>query len=232
MDILVFDVKGPLAHFRRPDTTSTHASYPFMTRTALRGLLGAILGIGDWPTEAWTGMSLLSPVQLRVQQLSLLGKGFLKSGDVLNRPTTVELVINPHYRIYYNGPLMDELEDWLVAGRSFYPTYLGSAFALTFPQWVGRYQVQEWSAGGWTPRPLISVVPAHAVASLAMEDGASYARAGGMVYEALGGRRFRGIIHMIYESQLRPFRARIMPTAVPPVRFVLAPNEVGMIALW
>jgi CRISPR-associated protein Cas5h len=30
--IVAFDVRGPLAHYRRPDTLGTHASYPFITR--------------------------------------------------------------------------------------------------------------------------------------------------------------------------------------------------------
>ncbi len=41
MVVLVFEIKGKLAHFRRPDTTVTHATYPFISRTALLGMLGA-----------------------------------------------------------------------------------------------------------------------------------------------------------------------------------------------
>lgn len=47
--VVVFEVRGELAHFRRPDTLGTHATYPFPTRTALRGLIAAVLGEPAWP---------------------------------------------------------------------------------------------------------------------------------------------------------------------------------------
>jgi len=37
---LAFDIKGSIAHFRRPDTTATQMTYPFITPTAVRGLVG------------------------------------------------------------------------------------------------------------------------------------------------------------------------------------------------
>jgi CRISPR-associated protein Cas5h len=43
--IVAFDLRGPVAHYRRPDTLGTHASYPFIPRTALRGLIGAVLAV-------------------------------------------------------------------------------------------------------------------------------------------------------------------------------------------
>lgn len=50
--VTVFELRGPIAHYRRPDTLGTHATYPFLPRTALRGLVGAILGLEDLPAEA------------------------------------------------------------------------------------------------------------------------------------------------------------------------------------
>ncbi|AEJ40709.1 CRISPR-associated protein Cas5 [Sulfobacillus acidophilus TPY] len=232
MDVMVFELRGPLAHFRRPDTTSTHATYPFITRTALRGLLAAILGRETWPEDSWTGVSLVHPVQTRVQQLSMLGKGFLESGPMFNRPTAVEMVVNPHYRIYYSGPLIDELATWVSQGRSTYPTYLGSAFALTYPEWEGRYQLREWGAEGLVPKPLVTVIPVHAVTEIEPEPGVSFARVGGVLYQALDGRRFRGTMAFIYERNLRPYRVKVAHQVHPAVRFVYTPDETGLIALW
>ena len=47
MKALIFEVKGTIAHFRRPDTTATHLTYPFITPLAAKGLVGAMLGITD-----------------------------------------------------------------------------------------------------------------------------------------------------------------------------------------
>ena len=47
--LVVFELRGPLAHYRRPDTLGTHASYPFIPRTTLRGLIAAVLGLEAQP---------------------------------------------------------------------------------------------------------------------------------------------------------------------------------------
>ncbi|WP_054671729.1 CRISPR-associated protein Cas5 [Calditerricola satsumensis] len=140
--LLVFDVRGPLAHFRRPDTAVTHATYPFLTRTALHGLLGAILGT-EPVQDGWAAIELRAPVRTRAQQLSMLGKMYLDGSNTktFHRPTAVELLIQPHYRIYYTGPKQAELAEAIRQRRSVYPTYLGVAYALTVPEYVG-----EWAA--------------------------------------------------------------------------------------
>src|SRR5262249_10509528 len=61
--VVVFELRGELAHFRRPDTLGTHASYPFPTRTALRGLIAAVLGEEAWPEGGRAGLRLLGPVR-------------------------------------------------------------------------------------------------------------------------------------------------------------------------
>src|SRR5438270_13704111 len=97
--VVVFTLRGPLAHFRRPDTLGTHASYPFITRTALRGLIGAVLGLDGselLPAEARTGLRLCAPVRTVAQELSLHGKTWTaRRGKVneLHRPTSIELVV-------------------------------------------------------------------------------------------------------------------------------------------
>src|SRR5947209_2475848 len=116
--VAVFDLRGTLAHFRRPDTLATHASYPFMPRTALRGLVAAVLGLGELPAEARAGLRLLNPVRTIAQELSMHGKTWeAGSGkpDSFLRPTSVELVVNPSYRVYYAGPLTGELAETLAA---------------------------------------------------------------------------------------------------------------------
>lgn len=132
---VIFDVKGTIAHFRRPDTTATQLTYPFITPIAAKGLIGAVLGITDFMTRDQVGIQLLNPVRTSAQQLSMLGKD---GGTSFNRPTTMELLVNPAYRIYYTGDeYVDELRDRLQGKCSVYHTYLGVAFAFTFPEFVG-----------------------------------------------------------------------------------------------
>lgn len=233
MRVLIFDVQGKVAHFRRPDTTQTHATYPFITRTAIRGLLGSMLGLPEFLGVAWTGLELRAPVRTVVQELSLLGKGFLGNGPAFSRPTAIELIVNPSYRIYYHGDHQEELARRLREQRSHYHTYLGSAFALTFPRYVDEVEMPEVSveAGGvYTSR---TVVPTHVIERLIVpeEGNVQYGRAGGVLYRYLGDRRFRGAMHLIYEVQGRPIRFQAAGGPKdPPVRFVTA--EGGLVALW
>ncbi|MCL6633561.1 MAG: CRISPR-associated protein Cas5 [Alicyclobacillus herbarius] len=241
MNVLVFDLRGSMAHFRRPDTTATHASYPFIPRTALRGLLAAILGLEMFEGEAWAGIELLAPVQTSVQEVSMLGKGYLTSGPAMNRPTAIELVVNPAYRIYYHGACQGELARRIREGYSHYHTYLGSAYCLTKPTYVG-----EWDLSEFTPHPdevyvARTVVPTHAIARLALDSPAEhvgvarpvkhYGRIGGVHYEYLGERKFRGSIHLIYEKQAGSivFTPTKGPLS-PPLRFVQLEDEV--VCLW
>ena len=143
IDVLTFTLRGDIAHFRQPDTTITQATYPFPPRPTLHGLLGAILGINnttpEWKEflcgEHYLGITLLSPIKTVCMQLSLLGKGFLGSGKEFNRPTSVELVVSPAYRVYYAGERVMDLAEKIRNCQSVFPTYLGSTYCLTFPEY-------------------------------------------------------------------------------------------------
>src|SRR5438067_12762079 len=96
--VIAFTLRGPVAHFRRPDTLGTHASYPLIPRTTLRGLIGAVLGLDGselLPAEGRTGIRLCGPVRTVAQALSLHGKKWVGAGtnDSFQRPTSIELVV-------------------------------------------------------------------------------------------------------------------------------------------
>ncbi|MCC6011803.1 type I-B CRISPR-associated protein Cas5b [Candidatus Caldipriscus sp.] len=68
MRVLVFDVCGKLGHFRKFYTTSSSLTYPFPTPTALRGLIGAIVGYGkneylEKTRDISLAVQILSPVK-------------------------------------------------------------------------------------------------------------------------------------------------------------------------
>lgn len=233
--IVVFDVRGDLAHFRRPDTLGTHATYPIPTRTALRGLIAAVIGEDRWPEGGRVGLRLLAPVRTVAQQLSLHGKTWeAGSGrpESFHRPTSVELIVQPHYRVYTAGPHADPLAGMLRAGRSRYHTYLGSAFCLTFPRWVDAYDSPPATAGTIKCN---SVVPMPAVGHLALEPGQACARVGGVLMDHLGpfaDRRFRGSTAVLYEPAggLLTFEAASRTDAAF-WEFHDLPSE-GMVCLW
>ncbi|MEX1026451.1 MAG: CRISPR-associated protein Cas5 [Candidatus Paceibacterota bacterium] len=235
-DLAIFETRGSIAHFRRPDTLGTHATYPFFTRTAVRGLIGSILGLESLSDETICGLQLLHPVRTVTQELSMHGKTWeAGSGSEasFSRPTSIELVVNPAYRVYYQGELIDELESRLANSQSHYHTYLGAAYCLTFPRWIKRVPTSELVPLDWQSEPAIetdTIVPSKCVQKLETLEGRQYARVGGMLYQHLGDRRFRGSINVLYEVNTKSIRFR--PTASDvKVSFIKTPDD-GVVCLW
>lgn len=201
MIALAFDVKGKLAHFRRPDTTATHMTYPFITPTAARGLVGAILGIEDFTTNDKIGIQLLNPVISVAQQMSMLGK----DGGTFNRPTTIELLINPAYRIFYIGnEYGDQLLLSLKEDSAVYPTYLGSAYALTKPVFFKEYNQIKDIRNSATHLNTKTVIPISIIKDIQFESDRDYSRAGGFMLNYKGNRTFEKSIDFIYERSGKP----------------------------
>ncbi len=236
MSVLVFDLRGSMAHFRRPDTLGTHASYPFITRTALHGLIASILGLESLPEAPRCGIRLLRPVRTVAHEMSMLGKGWVgRGGSDFNRPTAIEIVVNPYYRVYYQGPLQGELESRLREGCSHYHTYLGSAYCLTFPIFCDSYldtEVKRLVPGEHEDMTCVSVVPSRAVSRLMPEEEDEYARVGGVLYEHLGRRRFEGSISLIYEVRGGPITFTPLEALDTDRWTFLELPEEGIVCLW
>jgi len=200
----VFDLKGKLGHFRMPDTTGTHATYPFISRTALRGLLASVLGMEQLDDAGnFTALRLLSPVATCTQEMSMLGKGFESGGtNSFNRPTAVEFVVNPYYRIYYTGKHIGDLVEKISRRQSHYHTYLGSAYCLTFPEFVDVTEGFEVTCCDRITTK--TIVPTNVISSLSFRENIYYSRVSGMQYRYLGGRRFENTIDFIYSDKDEP----------------------------
>lgn len=232
--LLVFDLYGKVGHFRRPDTTGTHATYPFIPRTTLQGLIASILGHERLTGENWLGIQLLRPIKTCAQEMSMLGKGWLgEARSTFNRPTSIELVVNPGYRIYYAGDHTVKLRDMLREGRSRYHTYLGSAYCLTFPRFVDYAKAEDWKPPRGLSFECRTVVPSHIIERLYPADGVQYGRVGGMHYEYLGERRFRDTVNIIYEVNGKPMtmQARDGLTENKPCRLCRLSGG-GVVCLW
>ena len=224
---IVFDIKGSLGHFRRPDTTATQMTYPFITPTAVKGLVGAILGIEDFVTMDKVGIKLLHPVRTVSQQLSMLGKD---SGSTFNRPTTIELLVNPAYRIYYTGEeYIDQLLEFLTQEKNVYTTYLGVAYALTKPILykifydVCYVQIEKQEI------TLSSVVPIAIIKDIIPKTECYYCRAGGFLFQYKGNRTFEKSIDFLYEKEGKPIS--IIPKEEPLLDLQLAKFGEDLVCL-
>ena len=108
--VLVFDVWGDYAHFRKNYSTSSPLTYSFPPRTALSGLIGAIAGFdkADYFRHflrdgAKIGCKILVPVKkVRIAGNLINTSNAVEMHLIKNRsPTRFEFVKDPRYRIYF-----------------------------------------------------------------------------------------------------------------------------------
>ncbi|SDZ03210.1 CRISPR-associated protein Cas5 [Tindallia californiensis] len=201
MQVIAFDIKSSIAHFRKPDTTTTHLTYPFITPTAAKGMVGAILGEEDFTTSDRVGIRLLKPVRTMAQQMSMLGKIGGATCDTYNRPTTMELLVSPAYRIYYAGEeYAEKLYHQIREGKAVYPTYLGSAFALTKPVNPQKLDAEHSDSLKNKLVQSLTVVPVPVIEELELVEDAHYCRANGFLRYYTGNRHFEKSVDYLYEQ--------------------------------
>ncbi|QGP92358.1 hypothetical protein MGLY_17330 [Neomoorella glycerini] len=238
--ILSFSLRGKIAHFRQPDTVVTQATYPFPPRPTLHGLLASIMGI-DFSTEEgraflrsrhFLGLSLLAPVRTICSQMSLLGKAFVSgNGNTFNRPTVIEMLVNPHYRIFYSGDWIEKLATFIRERRSVYHTYLGSAYCLTFPEYEDIFEAELLNPDSNELFSIATVVPREIVTRIDVEAGATYAAARAMPYCHNGGRIFEGTVTVFYETRGGPLKVALKNNAS--IEFYTARLPGGeVVCLW
>lgn len=144
--LLIFDIKGSMAHFRKFYTNSSSLSYTFPPRTTIIGLIAGILGIErdeyyeEFGSEKCRiAVSIKTPVRKIMQTVNYVqtkkDKGGIKAVNLSARHTQIPLeIILPlksfdqiRYRvyIYHNGEIFNKFKEILETGKFVYPPYLG-----------------------------------------------------------------------------------------------------------
>lgn len=168
MRVVAFDFWGDYGHFRRFFTTSSPLTYSFPPPTAVRGIVGAILGL-DKETylqatmDLAVGVRLLAPVRrVRWGQNLIFTKGRdgkfdptlspRRKGNVQGMVRTqvkVEYLRDARFRLYIGGEttLLDDLEDLLREHRTHYTVSLGLSELLADFAYAGTYQARPLPTG-------------------------------------------------------------------------------------
>lgn len=144
MDLLIFDVIGKMAHFRKYYTNSSSLSYYFPPRTALTGLIAGIIGMQrDTYYEIFSSnktriaISIKTPLRKIIQTVNYVWAEIpdelnLSKGQHTQIP--VEIVIpdsfeeNIRYRVFFSHEdrkILDKVCFVLKDQRFVYPPYLG-----------------------------------------------------------------------------------------------------------
>jgi CRISPR-associated protein Cas5h len=165
-EILIFDISSEFGHFRKYNTTTSPLTYSIPTRTAIAGILGAILGMerevadGVYPVGAIPVQEFFSKVNsdIAVQILNPVKKENVAM-NLINTKTSFydltragrtqiefELVKNVKYRIFFalnnNQLVFRELAERIKTKNHHFSPYLGLAQCTATVDFVDLKQAE------------------------------------------------------------------------------------------
>lgn len=181
--VIVLDVWGDYAHFRKIYTTSSPLTYSFPPRTALSGLIGAIVGLDKEDyfrhflrKDAEIGCKILKPIKkVRIGENLINTKSAIQMHLIKNRnQIRVEFVKDPCYRIYFthtDEALYNNLKSLLANHQSVYTPCFGLSQLICNFRFVGEFGLKSH---GEDLQTIDSVVPGRCLISTEFEMGKEY----------------------------------------------------------
>ena len=185
--VLVFDVWGDYAHFRRGYTTTSPLTYPFPSRTTLAGLISAILGL---PRDSYYklfgkdnsafALQILNPIRkIKITQNLIDTKTGFYLWDNKGQRTQIpfEFIKEPKYRVYawLSDQKFDDLIKLIKEHKSVYTPYLGiSECIANFEIFKdGMFEVEKKRVNGEEVE-IHSIIKKGAVKKIKLEKGKKY----------------------------------------------------------
>ena len=155
MKILVFDIWGEYAHFKKIYATTSALSYVVPPKTSIYGYIGAILGLEKEDNiylnsfqnkQCLIGISVRSPIVMQRLGINLKAElGRKKEGDP-PKPTMMEFVHRPHYRLYVHHSdkaIYESLKLAIMEKRSVFTPTMGLANLLSSFKFVGEFDAEK-----------------------------------------------------------------------------------------
>lgn len=161
MRIILFDLLGKMAHFRKFYTNSSSLSYYFPPRTAITGLIAGLLGYERdtyyeifSPEDTKIAVSINSPLRKTLQMINFIWAESTKDLNLSKGQHTqvpFEIIFpqnmtdNICYRIFFhhkNEKIMENLEEKLINYDFCFPPYLGITEFVGKVEFIGEGVVE------------------------------------------------------------------------------------------
>ncbi len=172
--ILAFDVWADYAHFRKFYTTTSPLTFSFPPRTALCGLIGAIVGLSKEENkyldyfsldEVFIGVRIINPIKKTMIAQNLIHTKDAKGPgmNLITQRTQIrfEYLKNPKYRIYFayagTNEKLSKLKNLLAAHKTVYTPVLGLSENLANFEYVGEFDFRFLQTDNFVP--INSVIP-------------------------------------------------------------------------
>jgi CRISPR-associated protein Cas5h len=157
--VLVFEVGFSFGYFRKAFTTTNALTHAMIRRSAVEGLIGAIIGLSrsDYPKELQASkiaIEIMTPVRKLNMNYMHTNPDWWKGISVylMNKPrrkknptqfavpASVEFLINPRYRIYVDSTTIHSgLMHSLREKQTVFTPYLGTSSMISFLKYVDEY---------------------------------------------------------------------------------------------
>ncbi|HJT85027.1 MAG TPA: type I-B CRISPR-associated protein Cas5b, partial [Nitrososphaeraceae archaeon] len=156
-------------YFRKGFTTTSALTHSMIPRSAVEGLIGAILG---FPSDVYSDVLWDSKIAIEIRSpvrklnmkymhtnpdwwrhISLYLKNKTTSKKIqFAVPTSVEFLVNPIYRIYIdNEKINNFLSIKLKNKQSHFTPYLGSSSMIAFIKYIGEYSYKDIKLKDYQP---------------------------------------------------------------------------------
>lgn len=156
MKILIFDIWGDHGHFKVPYTTTSPLTHPVPSKTALYGIISAIMGydkrnyLNYFQNKSWLfGIGIRNPVTKTHISENLINSKVAKmfsrmeKGKSCRTQIRFEFLKEPCFRIYVHtkdAEKINLLESFLMSHKSTYTLSLGLSECLANYNFVGSFQ--------------------------------------------------------------------------------------------
>jgi CRISPR-associated protein Cas5h len=160
MKVLAFDIWGEYAHYKKIYATTSAVSYCLPPKTSLYGYVSAILGFEKnnnqylkyfQNKECLIGIQIMHPVVMQRININLRATfGRMKSTDN-RKPTMMEFVYLPRYRIYFfhlQADIQAQLHQRLKAKEAVYTPTMGLASLISNFDFIGEFDASLQKSSG------------------------------------------------------------------------------------
>jgi CRISPR-associated protein Cas5h len=165
MKVLVLDIWGDYAHFRKFYTTSSPLTFSFPPPSTIVGILGAICGIGkDEYLRVFSldrckiALKIVNPVEkvrMGINLINTKGGRWILYSNQYHEPRTqirTEFLKEPYFRIYFvheNKNIFKKLAGLLKEHKNIYTVSLGLSELLADFKYVNEYDSEQKSDNGF-----------------------------------------------------------------------------------
>jgi CRISPR-associated protein Cas5h len=218
--LLVFDVSSTFGYFRKSFTTTSALTHAVIPRSAIEGLVGAILGLSsnrypDILESSNIAVEIRSPVRklhmkyMHInpdwwQNISLYFQNKTSSKTIqFAVPAAVEVVVEPKYRIYIDcQEIIFELSTLLKKKKTYYTPYLGSSSMICSTKYVGESDYNRISSSGKDYLPACSIIPfSDRIPRIKLEKELRFAIEEGLPIHIDNQRSHHGTYKVIYSPE-------------------------------